>query len=64
MAPSIMRRDQFYFTEKNIDFSARGYYKENPVYNSFSFRVKLKLNMWKTGLQGSYWDIIKRKCLK
>ena len=25
MAPSIMRRDQFYFTEKNIDFSTKLY---------------------------------------
>lgn len=50
--------------EKNINFLARGYYKDNPVYNSFSFRIKLKLNMWKTGIMGSYWDLIKRKCLK
>lgn len=50
--------------DKNIDFSARGYYKENPVYNSFSFRVRLKLNILKTGIMGSYWDLIKRKCLK
>lgn len=50
--------------DKNIDFSLRGYYKENPVYNSFSFRVKLKFNIWKTGLMGSYWDLLKRKCLK
>ena len=49
---------------KKIDFVIRGYYEENPVYNSFSFRIKLKLNMWKTGFKGSYWDLIKRKCLK
>ena len=50
--------------DKKVDFSIRGYYKENPIYNSLSFRFKLKLNIWKTGLMGSYWDLLKRKCLK
>lgn len=49
---------------KKIDFVKRGYYIDKPVYDSFSFKLKLKFDILKTGLRGSYFDLIKRICLK
>lgn len=42
-----------------INFDKRGYYVDG--YNSFTFRVKLKLKIWATGLKGSYLDLFLRK---
>lgn len=47
--------------EKNIDYSKRGLYREHPVYEKLSYRFKIKWIIWKTGLMGSYWDLMKRK---
>ncbi|MFT4203274.1 MAG: hypothetical protein QM610_05115 [Chitinophagaceae bacterium] len=41
-----------------IDFSRRGIYTNE--YQTLLFRFKLKYTIWKTGLKGSYWDLIKR----
>lgn len=52
------------FLEKygyKIDFAKRGYYKDNEVYKSFRFRIRLKYMIISTGLKGSYLDLFKRR---
>ncbi len=44
-----------------INFDQRGYYVDG--YNTFIFRVRLKLKIWSTGLRGSYLDLILRKMI-
>ncbi|MDB5121027.1 MAG: hypothetical protein JWN56_2245 [Sphingobacteriales bacterium] len=43
----------------SINFDRRGYYVDG--YNTFTFRVRLKLKIWSTGLKGSYLDLLLRK---
>lgn len=47
--------------DKIIDYTKRGLYRDNPVYQSKSLRYQIKWSIWKTGLKGSYWDLLKRK---
>lgn len=44
----------------SFDFSKRGYYCDHEIYESLSFRIKLKFMIWSTGFCGSYWDLIRR----
>lgn len=47
--------------DKPIDYNKRGLYRDHPVYQQRSLRYKIKWNMWKTGIKGSYWDLLMRK---
>ncbi len=42
-----------------VDFAKRGYYVDG--YSTLSFRLKLKIKIWSTGIKGSYWDLLFRK---
>ncbi len=44
----------------NVDFSKRGFYKND--YNTLRVRIRIKLNMILHGLKGSYWCKIHREC--
>jgi hypothetical protein len=44
-----------------VDFHKRGFYVDG--YNTFKFRVRLKLKIWSTGLKGSYLDLLLRKMI-
>lgn len=46
-----------------FDFNKRGYYDNYKVYESFLYRIKIKWVIYKTGLKGSYWDLLKRKSI-
>jgi hypothetical protein len=44
-----------------IDYSQRGFYDDHKGYNSWKYRLKIKWIIWRTGLKGSYWDLLKCK---
>ena len=44
-----------------IDFSKRGLYNDDKGYRSLKYRIKIKWVIFKTGIMGSYWDLLKRK---
>jgi hypothetical protein len=46
---------------KRIDFNKRGFYNDHKIYESLSYRIKIKWIIYVTGLKGSYMDLLKRK---
>jgi hypothetical protein len=46
---------------RKIDFNERGFYNDHKIYESLSYRIKIKWIIYVTGLKGSYLDLLKRK---